>query len=101
MCPEWTNDYTIFRDWSLNNGYQEGLEIDRENTNDNYEPSNCRWVTRKENTRKTRGIKLTLVMTNEIRELYATGNYTQQELADKYTISRRTINFIINNKQWR
>src|SRR3972149_5861978 len=23
VCPEWANDYIIFRDWSLNNGYMD------------------------------------------------------------------------------
>ena len=49
ICPEWTNDYTIFRDWSLNNGYLEGLEIDRRENDGNYTPEKCRWVTHKEN----------------------------------------------------
>ena len=62
ICPEWTdklNGYINFRNWSLTNGYSDNLEIDRKNTNGNYEPSNCRWVTHKENSRKQRTNKLT------------------------------------------
>lgn len=51
VCDEWKNSFEIFRDWSLNNGYKEGLEIDRINNNGSYEPSNCRFVTHKENNR--------------------------------------------------
>lgn len=39
------SDWESFRDWSLANGYKEGLSIDRINTNGHYEPDNCRWVT--------------------------------------------------------
>ncbi|MDI6740757.1 MAG: hypothetical protein QME74_10400, partial [Candidatus Edwardsbacteria bacterium] len=41
------NDYKPFRSWALKNGYKDGLEIDRINVNGNYEPNNCRWVSKK------------------------------------------------------
>ena len=48
ICSEWKNDFKAFYEWSMANGYKEGLSIDRINVNGNYEPSNCRWVTMKE-----------------------------------------------------
>lgn len=54
VCDEWYNDFKTFYDWAINNGYQKGLQIDRINNDGNYEPSNCRWVTRAENVRNTR-----------------------------------------------
>lgn len=54
ICEEWKHDYNIFKEWSLENGYKDGLSIDRINNNGNYEPSNCRWVEnyiQSENTR--------------------------------------------------
>ncbi len=41
------DEYLVFKSWSLDNGYIEGLTIDRKNNDGNYEPSNCRWVTMK------------------------------------------------------
>lgn len=46
-CKEW-EDFRNFKAWALSSGYQEGLEIDRIDPDGNYEPANCRWVTRKE-----------------------------------------------------
>lgn len=39
-----------FREWSLGNGYKDGLTIDREDAYKNYSPSNCRWITLEENS---------------------------------------------------
>lgn len=46
VCEEWSNDYSNFHNWAVQNGYKEGLTIDRIDVNKNYEPNNCRWVTK-------------------------------------------------------
>lgn len=46
VCNDWRNSFKCFYDWAINNGYKIGLQIDRINPYGNYEPSNCRWVTR-------------------------------------------------------
>lgn len=48
ICDEWLKDYMNFKTWALNNGYSEKLTLDRIDVNGNYEPSNCRWATAKE-----------------------------------------------------
>ena len=57
ICDEWLNDFGKFYDWTINNGYKEGLTIDRINNDGNYEPSNCRWITRAEQNRNQRKSK--------------------------------------------
>ena len=48
VCNEWIYDYPTFRDWSLNNGYDDSLSIDRIDNSKGYSPDNCRWSTIKE-----------------------------------------------------
>lgn len=52
VCDEWLNDFNSFKEWALANGYKPGLTIDRIDPDGNYEPSNCRWITRSENSRR-------------------------------------------------
>lgn len=46
VCEEWANDFLAFRNWALSAGYSDELEIDRINNDGDYEPENCRWVTK-------------------------------------------------------
>jgi hypothetical protein len=53
VCDEWKNDFKSFYNWAMSNGYNEGLHIDRINNNGNYDPSNCRFISLKENMNNT------------------------------------------------
>ena len=54
----WKNDFAEFRDWALNNGYEENLTIDRIDNNKDYEPSNCKFSTYKEQNKNKRTNRL-------------------------------------------
>lgn len=61
ICHEWLDDFMSFYNWAVNNGYKEGLTIDRRDNDGNYEPSNCRWVTQQiqvNNTRRNRYLEI-------------------------------------------
>jgi hypothetical protein len=52
VCKRWA-DFTKF--WEdMGATYVHGLDLDRENNNGNYTPKNCRWTTRRINTRNRR-----------------------------------------------
>lgn len=57
VCEEWS-DYLTFKAWAVANGYKEGLTIDRIDTNGNYCPENCRWLTIQEQQQNRRDARL-------------------------------------------
>jgi len=59
VCKVW-HDFINFKEWALNNGYDDTLTIDRINSNGDYEPTNCQWITKAKNTtemnKRTKGM---------------------------------------------
>ena len=45
VCDQWFL-FSEFKKWSLENGYEDGLELDRINNDKGYSPDNCRYVTK-------------------------------------------------------
>ncbi|WP_374712976.1 hypothetical protein [Symbiobacterium terraclitae] len=57
ICDEWLV-FENFLEWARASGYREGLTIERINNDGNYEPGNCKWVPKPEQSNNTRRSKL-------------------------------------------
>lgn len=44
IYDKWLKEPKLFYEWSIDNGWEKGLSIDRINVNRDYKPNNCRWV---------------------------------------------------------
>lgn len=53
VCEEWKNNYEAFLQWSLKNGWQKGLHLDKDKNGDGflYSPNTCEWMTNHENSK--------------------------------------------------
>lgn len=82
VCDEWKDSLT-FLNWAENNGWipNKGLTLDRINANKDYEPSNCRWVTQKQQARNRRNNRLVTI--DGVTKCV-------QEWAEEYSINKVT-----------
>lgn len=85
MCDEWANDFLAFYEWAIANGYNEKLSLDRIDNNQGYSPSNCRWVTAKEQCRNRRNNRKVarLSESGEILETYGSVAEAREKLGSK------------------
>lgn len=93
ICPEWLENFENFVSWSLENGFDDNLQIDRIDNDSGYSPQNCRWISIKENCRNRRsnvmieyqGKMITLVELSEILNIPYKTAYSKYR---KYGVKR-------------
>lgn len=103
ICKEWNilHGFNNFESWALQNGYKQGLFLDRADTNGNYEPQNCRWVSVLISNENRNWNKIDKQKAKEIRFLKNVCYYSNQEIADIFRIGKRHVVNILHNKYWK
>ena len=91
ICPEWSDEFLNFYNWAINNGYADDLTLDRKDTNGNYEPDNCRWVTMKVQSNNRR---------NNHMITYDGKTQSLQMWSEELGISRTVLSDRLNRLKW-
>lgn len=112
VCKEWLEDYSVFKEWSYSNGYSEccGLSIDRMDSDKDYCPENCRWISLSENSakanigrqkNKSKNGKMFAenISTGDIVEITNVCKFCREHNLDRCCVSHR-LNGIINNPEY-
>ena len=73
VCREWIDDPAAFVNWALENGWQKGLDIDRIDNDGDYSPSNCQFITRRENSQKRRRGTTTIEKARAVKAALSSG----------------------------
>ena len=90
VCKEW-QEFEPFYQWALDSGYANNLTIDRINNNGNYEPSNCRWATTKQQANNKRNSRL-ITFSGETK--------TVSEWAEIVGISQQAMDERLKSPNW-
>jgi len=100
VCNEWLNNPKVFFDWALANGWEKGLQLDKDilykkafgtKTGMIYSPEFCCFVTRKENCRSR--------TTSRIIEFNGQAK-TSAEWAEELGMTQQTISSRLNSFRW-
>ena len=54
VCDEWKISYLKFKEWAIDNGYNNASTIERVNVNKGYSPNNCTWISKSHQARNKR-----------------------------------------------
>lgn len=118
ICDEWLNKNGLqnFIEWSLNNGYEEHLTIDRINSSADYSPQNCRWITSSLNSARvhsscfdipsiapaTEGFrfKSNEQIVIEIKKLMLENKISQREIAEKLNLKPQGLTKLLSKKNF-
>lgn len=94
VCDRWIESFKNFLEDM--GECPEGLTIDRVDTNGDYEPSNCKWVTRSDQTRNTRITKLNEDIVSKLRN----GKISTKEAGEITGANSGTIWNAVHGKSW-
>jgi hypothetical protein len=75
-----------------------GFVLGRLDLSKGFGPGNVRWVTQGEQTRKRRGVKLSIEIVSTIREIAKA--LPQKEIAGKFGLNQSTVSRILAGKRW-
>jgi len=100
LCQQW-HTFEGFMKWEKFPDWKPGLEIDRIDNNGNYEPSNCRWVSRAENTQNTRRNVLNREMARLIKRLHESGEMSYSAIAKTLSVSKEVVAAVVSERSWR
>lgn len=106
VCEEWKSSYVSFREWCMNNGYNEELTLERKDVNKGYEPDNCTFISKRDQPKNTRRCHFVMYK-GEIKTLTEWSrklNFGRKNFRNKrnmFASDEETIDFILSRQKGR
>lgn len=98
VCDRWLHSFKNFLEDMGEKPFL-GAQIDRANNNGNYEPSNCRWVDNKTNSRNRNNTVVSVEKAEKIKELRKQ-NLTYAKIAEQVGVHIFNVRDVIRGKSY-
>ena len=101
VCAAWRKPFKGFLQFLADTGRRPSPrhQLDRIDSDGNYEPSNCRWVLPEENARNMRSNKLNGVAADLIRYMWRRGA-KQADIAHAFGIAQSHVSHVVTGRSW-
>lgn len=99
VCDAWRN-FDNFAKWALSNGFDCNMQLDRIDSNKDYSPDNCRFITQADNNRNKRNNIHTHDDVVEMIRLYVCTPLSIKEIAEMFSDSAGNVANIIRKRSW-
>jgi hypothetical protein len=98
VCPEWDNSFDHFY---IDMGpCPQGMTLERQDVNGNYDPRNCIWTSKVVQSRNKRTSKFRQSDIDQMRNMHAAG-LTAKSISEKYNITTSYLGLIIRREAWK
>lgn len=98
VCKEWRSDFARFLA-DVGRRPDSGYTIDRIDVDGNYEPGNVRWISRAEQSRNRRCVRLDATKAAAIRVLVSNG-FARADIAEWFGVQVNQVHKVVRNVSW-
>lgn len=100
VCDRWLESFMNFYE-DMGDRPSKNHSLDRINNEGNYEASNCKWSTTKEQGRNKRNITLDEELVKKVKRLKQDWDLRPKEIAEKLNIELQTVFNALNKNNWK
>lgn len=100
VCKQWDSDFEAFFEWSLTNGFDPSLTLERVENEEGYSPENCIWASYEVQNRNKRSTVTSEIAAGEMRWLALQG-LSYSEIGHVYGVSAQVVAQIAYGNNWK